>query len=145
MKKAEVLKACRFTTKTVLGELNHAQVWNVYKSITDVLGQETADRMFNDKDITIKPLTSGEIQQLAFYVMKNKVVEETLFDKTDKEILEVLRENSGNMSEYLDAKNYSERLTIDSESTTSETVFSKSNLWAIIKENLPFEIPLKIA
>ena len=141
MKKQEVIEACKFSDKTVLSTFSKDEIWDIYKSVKDTLGQEIADNLFSERDIVVKPLNHSEIEQLAFNIMKLGITNESMFDKTDQEILTIARENTEGLSEYLKDNKLVNRLPLDRESKTTEKVWSSSELYKIVKSNVPFQLP----
>lgn len=120
MKKKNVMDACTFQDKTVIEVWDKKQVWDFIKELSD----EEQKQCFEIKDITIKPLTSSEIKEMAFDLLEAGYTGENLFGLSDKEKREILRDNVSLLNNTKDT--YIDRLNLDKAETTQELRFSPS-------------------
>lgn len=132
MTKTEIRRACKFNDKTVLKVLSEEEVVDFISSMES---REEQDKFFDDKEITIKPLSDKEIKDLAIELLENNFDTSELIGKSTSEKLETIRNNKELIADYIESKNYSERLFLDNASTSKEQKWSSSNAWKEIKKD----------
>lgn len=136
--KKEMKNAMKFETKSVLRAYDHKQTQDFLNALpTD----EERRECFEDKQITIKPLSDKEIKDLAMELLENGYNGETVFGITINEKLDVIRNNRELINDYIESENYEDRLFLDSPSTTSELKWSSSKAWEVVKRHLDIDIP----
>lgn len=131
------------TDKEINGVLKfekHSPIHSVSKSdaktfLKGLKTREEQEQCTEEKTITLKPLERRDIRDLAIELAETETFEGSIMGRPQSEKLEIIRENKGLISEYIEENKYVNRLFLDKSSDITENKWSPSAVWEFLVEN----------
>ena len=114
--------------KTILFQLLKPQAKYFLNSLDN---KDQQLKCFDDKKETLLPLNEGEIEKIAFNLVKAGYTDKNLWELSSDEILKVIRQKKSMITAYIDTNKFSKRISLNTKKESTFKKWSAQNVWKL--------------